>query len=111
MSRSTCPHLQTIVQINPAELCIQKKVKSRSKEALHGIPKEKNYCIIAKNTIEGNNNVRRTEEEKMFIQFALVDGQKIVHHHRKTMKVIFSVSFRGIFAATAPSLDRISGYV
>jgi hypothetical protein len=61
----------------------------------HGIPKEKNYCIIAKkNTIERQQQRRRTEEEKKNVYPICTCGwdnrrkeKKKSCIHRKTMKV------------------------
>lgn len=65
MSRSTCQHLQTIIQVNPADLCIQKKVKHVELSS-RGIPKKRRlhhstniqqHTIVATTSTDGGKNV------------------------------------------------------
>lgn len=95
MSRSTCPHLQTIVQINPAELCIQKKVSVVKIDGHLEFQKREKDCIIAAQTrLKATTTDGRTDGRKFFIQFATY-GHKIIissSTHRKTMKVYLFLS-------------------
>jgi hypothetical protein len=63
MSRNSCPHLNNLVHIVPAELCQQKKVKKKHK--LHGIYMEEeifNDCITALARIK--TRLEREREKK-----------------------------------------------
>lgn len=107
MSRNTCPHLQTTVQINPSELCIQKKVNSHRR--LDNQIMEFHDMIASRNT--SNNN---TDDVKMFIQFALADGKKKMKICSIMLLKCFLFFFfdcRANCATIVQSQDPISGSV
>lgn len=98
MARPSCPHLASLTQIIPADLCQQKKVSARSSRKktsvswrLHGRgerekKKKKNRLHhsarfeTAEQQPANNNKWKETtmkKKEKMFIQFALSTSSRI----------------------------------
>lgn len=63
MARNNCPHLQTIFQVNPVELCIQKKVKNQKIEDTdyHCMEFQKTHdCITAKQSSTQQNRKKKS---------------------------------------------------
>lgn len=100
MARNSCPHLHTIVQINPAELCIQKKVNI----ARHSrIPE----AIASQETWTQRQTT--TTSSKKCLNPIYTYEEKCAKSCRNSSSAVFNCRVNCV--PTALSQDPISGYV